>query len=56
VAKWDQTPHDLPCRGDYEVDFYLKTLEDRAAGLKRGATQKNRRLAYMNRRGQRRCG
>lgn len=34
-------------RSDFEVDFYLRHLEDTDAS--RGATTRNRRLAYMNR-------
>ncbi len=36
-------------RGDYEVDFYCKVLEDRTDQLKRSQVAKNRRLAYMAR-------
>jgi hypothetical protein len=38
-------------RGDYEVDFYLKVLEDEQAQhtKKRDTVARNRRLAYMNR-------
>lgn len=36
-------------RGDYEVDFYLKMLEEQEDQHKRETVARNRRLAYMNR-------
>ncbi|KAI3430590.1 hypothetical protein D9Q98_005183 [Chlorella vulgaris] len=41
--------HFQSLRGDYEVDFYCKVLEDRTDQLKRSQVAKNRRLAYMAR-------
>lgn len=38
-----------PLRGDYEVDFYLRLLEDGRDEKKRSQVSRNRRLAAMNR-------
>ena len=35
--------------GSYEVDFYMKLLEDKQDQHKQDTDRKNRRLAYMNR-------
>lgn len=43
------TPLFCPPRGDYEVDFYLRALEQRGDAQKRGAAARNRRLAAMRR-------
>lgn len=37
------------CRGDYEVQFYLRLLEEQQDAGKQAAVARNRRLAYMNR-------
>ncbi|PSC75048.1 coiled-coil domain-containing 97 isoform A [Micractinium conductrix] len=38
-----------PLRGDYEVDFYLRQLEEADDEERRGQVAKNRRLAHMQR-------
>lgn len=38
-----------PLRDDYEVDFYLKALEDRRDAKRQQTVARNRRLAYMYR-------
>lgn len=39
----------MPCRGDYEVRFYLRFLEEQQDAGKQATVARNRRVAYMNR-------